>query len=207
MRRTLIAAGAILAVLGGTTAAYASGRASGVVDSSGVIHGCVSNMAIRGTHTLILHDTTGKCPNGMTELDWSQTGPPGETGPAGPAGATGPVGPTGVAGPTGATGPGGPSTAGPGGLDVTVVQANTQNTGVAVANCPANHPYAISGGGSVDNPPVDFVGTPAAMAASYPVSTDAANPGGWAVIAVDTAAEPGPNGQVSTVSAWADCVK
>jgi hypothetical protein len=87
-----------------------------------------------------------------------------------------------------------------------MVQAAT-NVGTAVAYCPADHPYAISGGGSVFNTPVNFVGTPAPMAASFPVSTDAANPGGWGVVAVYTAAEPGPEGQVSSVSAYAECVK
>jgi hypothetical protein len=45
------------------------------------------------------------------------------------------------------------------------------------------------------------------MAASFPVSTDAGDPGGWAVVAVYTAAEPWPEGQVSSVTAYADCAK
>lgn len=88
-----------------------------------------------------------------------------------------------------------------------MVQAATNGVGTAVANCPAGHPYAISGGGSVYNAPVNLIGTPAAMAASFPVSTDAGDSGGWSVVAVYTAAEPGPEGQVSSVTAYADCVK
>jgi hypothetical protein len=45
------------------------------------------------------------------------------------------------------------------------------------------------------------------MAASFPVSTDAGDPGGWAVVAVYTAAEPWPEGQVSSVTAYADSAK
>jgi hypothetical protein len=60
MRMALTAAGisGILAVGAGT--AYAA--VSPVVDSSGVIHGCVSNGAVHGTHKLVVHDVAPRVP-------------------------------------------------------------------------------------------------------------------------------------------------
>ena len=238
----------VVAAAGGGTA-YAA-VSSSIVDSSGVIHGCVSNADVRGTHVLLVHDTTRNCPRGTTELDWNQrgaagpagpkgdtgaTGPAGPagpagtkgdtgaTGPAGPAGpagtkgdtgATGPAGPagpagtkgdtgaTGPAGPagpagtkgdTGATGPAGPSTAGPDGLDVVRVMADGTRT--ATAQCPADHPYAISGGGSGDT--TNNIG--GAMLSSEPVfSTSTMEPIAWTVVGI---------AQNSPVEAIAECVK
>jgi len=190
--RIVIAGVSTLVGAGGGTAAAAAVMSTSPVDSSGVIHGCWSNAELNGSHVFVLQDAGTTCPKATTPISWNVKGP------QGPAGTTGAMGPA---------GPAGPSTLGPAGLDVTVVQAGTSGVGTAVAKCPADHPYAISGGGSVFNAPVNFVGTPAPMAASFPVSTDAANPGGWSVVAVYTAAEPGPEGQVSSVSAYADCVK
>jgi Collagen triple helix repeat (20 copies) len=69
----------------------------------------------------------------------------------GPAGATGPAGPAGPAGPQG---PAGASTAGPAGLDTTVV---TNSVSVAfggaspvTVTCPASHPYILGGGAGWD---------------------------------------------------------
>lgn len=197
-RKAVITGAAVLILAMGSGVAAAAVISGGPVDSSGVIHGCWLNRAFRGSHVFVMQDAGTSCPRGTTAVSWNVQGP------AGPAGATGPTGATGATGPTG---PAGPSTLGPAGLDVTVVQAGTSGVGTAVAKCPADHPYAISGGGSVFNAPVNFVGTPAPMAASFPVSTDTANPGGWGVVAVYTAAKPGPEGQVSSVSAYADCVK
>lgn len=195
MRRVFFTSVAALIFLAGNiTTAYAVG-ASSVVDSGGVIHGCIGNTAIRGTHVLLLHDVGRVCPRGTSELDWSERGPMGSVGSPGPAG------------PAGAAGAAGSSTLGPDGLDVVVVQVTTENSGVATAECPADHPYAISGGGSVFNPPINFVGTPAAMAASLPVSSVENHPDGWTVVAVDTASNPSPTGQVSGVAAYAECVK
>jgi hypothetical protein len=56
------------------------------VDSNGIIHGCVSNAAINGTHALVVQDTGSPCPKGTTELDWRQQGPAGPQGPQGPPG-------------------------------------------------------------------------------------------------------------------------
>ncbi len=113
----------------------------------------------------------------------------------GPAGATGPAG---QAGPAGAAGVPGASTAGPGGLDVIVVQA--VGTGTATAECPADHPFAISGGGGF--------GPETVLLASYPVGPSGAaasgfdppeQPVGWRVVASD---------QDSTgLVAIAECVK
>lgn len=193
MRTPLIAAGISGVLLVGASTAYAAVSSSGV-DSSGTIHGCYN----RYNGDLRVINSTDTCRRYELAVNWNKIGR------AGPAGAVGPAGP---AGPTGATGPAGPSTLGPAGLDVIEVQVSTDGIGSATAQCPASHPYVISGGGSVFNPPVGFVATPAAMAASFPVSAAANDPTGWAVIAVNTKAEPSPTGQISGVSAYADCVK
>ena len=200
--RIVIAGVSALVVAGGGTAPAAAVMSTSPVDSSGAIHGCWSNAESKGSHVFVLQDARATCPKATTPISWNVKGP------AGPGrGATGATRVRRVR--QGRCGPAlaGPSTLGPAGLDVTVVQASTSGVGTAVATCPADHPYAVSGGGSVNNAPANFVGTPAPMAASFPVSSDAANPGGWAVIAVYTAAEPGPEGQVSSVTAYADCVK
>ena len=110
IRKALAVAGiSAVATVGGGTA-YAA-MSSSVVDANGIIHGCVSNRDIRGTHKLLVHDTTTNCPRGTTELDWNQkgaTGPAGPKGDTGAAGATGPAGPQGDTGTTGPTGPAGP---------------------------------------------------------------------------------------------------
>src|SRR5271169_1902669 len=112
-----------LVAVGGT--AFAA--VSSIPDSSGVIHGCYDS---GGNMKVIDTSVTSTCPKGYTSLNWNQTGPQGPTGPQGATGLTGATGPQGAAGPqgpqgpqgaTGATGPAGPSTAGPDGLDVTVV--------------------------------------------------------------------------------------
>ena len=237
MKNVMIAVGVGLVVIVGATTAYAAEKPSAVV-SNGVIQGCVSTWSIDGAHRLRLHDTNSTCPRGTTDLNWNQrgrsgpkgpagaAGPPGATGPAGPqgaagpSGATGPAGPQGAAGPPGATGPAGPqgdagpagaagpSTLGPTGLDVIEIQTAVNGVGSALAQCPEDHPYAISGGGYVYNPPVNFVGTPAPMAASYPdFSEIRGRPTGWYVIAVYTKAHPSPTGEVAGVIAYAECVK
>jgi len=148
--RIVIAGVSTLVVAGGGTAAAAAVMSTSPVDSSGVIHGCWSNAELNGSHVFVLQDAGTTCPKATTPISWNVKGP------QGPAGTTGAMGPA---------GPAGPSTLGPAGLDVTVVQATTNGVGTAVAKCPADHPYAVSGGGSVFNAPVNFVGTPATMAA------------------------------------------
>ena len=185
-RKAGITGATVLIVAMGSGVAAAAVISRGPVDNSGVSHGCWSNHAIKGSRVFVMQDAGTSCPGGTTPISWNAQGPQG---------------------PAGATGPAGPSTLGSAGLDVTIVQAATNGVGTAVAYCPADHPYAISGGGSVYNTPVNLVGTPAPMAASFPVSTDAGDPGGWAVVAVYTAAEPWPEGQVSSVTAYADSAK
>lgn len=107
----LVSAGAaaVLAI-GGTAAATVI---SGPVDGSGVVHGCYSSAAIKGSHVIVLQDAGTTCPNGTTAVSWNQQGPAGATGPAGPtgpAGATGPAGPQGPPGP--AASPSGPHSGG-----------------------------------------------------------------------------------------------
>ena len=110
MRRSrvvLAATGAIALVGGvGTASATALSTAS-PVDSSGVVHGCLTTAAVKGSHAIVLQDSGTPCPGGTTAVTWNQVGPTGATGPAGPQGPkgdTGPAGPQGVKGDTGAAG-------------------------------------------------------------------------------------------------------
>jgi hypothetical protein len=131
-RRVVIIGVAALFVAGGGTAAAAVISRS-PVDNSGVIHGCWSKTAINGSHVFVLQDAGTSCPNGTTAISWNQIGPQGPQGPAGPQG---------------------PSTAGPGGLDTQYVfsgwatspNAKGQDIADAVAYCPFDHPFLISGG-------------------------------------------------------------
>ena len=147
LKTLALAAGGFLVLLAGATAAGAA--IASPIDGSGVIHGCYTNTPINGSHVFVLQDAGITCPKGTTAVSWNQTGPagpPGATGPAGQAGAAGPQGPTGPAGPQG---PAGSSTAGPSGLDTTVVYAS--GTGNVPAYCPADHPYVLGGGATSDN--------------------------------------------------------
>jgi hypothetical protein len=106
-------------------AAYAV--SSSVVDSSGVIHGCVTKAGTYGMHLLMVGDSNHSCPRGMSGLDWNQQGAAGT------------------------------STAGPAGLDIIRVNAITPEPDVpyppkveAVATCPADHPYVVGGGGDAE---------------------------------------------------------
>lgn len=190
---TIIGISAAIAVGGGTAYAAVS---SSMVGSSGVIHGCISSHEIRGTRTLLVHDTTSRCPRGTTELDWNQrgvTGPVGPKGDTGAAGATGPAGPAGATGPQGPAGPAGPpgvTAAGPDGLDITEVTAS--GFGTARADCPPDHPWVVGGGGAATGG--------GALSDSTPEPT-LSNPTGWAVGAYYA---PGQN---SAVSAFALCAK
>ena len=119
-RMVIIAGATALVLAAGGGAAYAA--SASIPDSSGVIHGCFKPTSNGSLSPLGVIDTAlpgGMCPKGQTALSWNQTGPQGPAGPVGPTGATGldrrP------------SGPAGPSTAGPGGLNVTVA-TNTQPT-------------------------------------------------------------------------------
>jgi len=115
-KMTGIAAAAVTLTAGG--AAVGATLASSPVDSSGVIHGCYSNLDVNGSRAFFLQDAGKNCPSGTTAISWNQAGPQGPGGPAGPTGAVGPTGPAGAPGVPGSVGPTGP--AGPPGPTVTV---------------------------------------------------------------------------------------
>src|ERR1017187_6820042 len=83
----------------------------------------------------------------------------------------------------------GPSTAGPGGLDVVIVDGPGGDR--SVAYCPADHPYVLGGGYQTYNYEV---------IASFPVGSEGSSGNGWEVQTVDF-----PNG--SPASAYAICAK
>jgi hypothetical protein len=174
-RGALVTTGTAALLLVGGTAALAATAASPV--NHGTIYGCYTTNGTNGGHMLVLQDFGTSCPSGDTAIKWNKQGPPGPAGPPGATGATGPQGPAGPAGPPG------PSTAGPGGLDVTIVQG-IQGSGsfTALAQCPASHPYVLGGGGSAYNDSTD-ANEPAD---SYPQLAagveSASNPGGWVAL-------------------------
>ena len=130
-RRIILTMAAALALVAGGTAAGAA-IASGPVDSSGVVHGCYTTNAIKGSHFFVLQDAGTSCPRGTTAITWNQQGP------QGPKGSTGPQGPQGIAGPQGPAGPQGsprPDTS------YTVAQGSTSTAGIgsfetAILTCP-----------------------------------------------------------------------
>jgi hypothetical protein len=71
---------AVALVAGGGGAALAAVAGGSPVDSAGVIHGCYSNGAFRGSHSVVLQDVGTSCPTGRTAISWSQTGPQGPAG-------------------------------------------------------------------------------------------------------------------------------
>jgi hypothetical protein len=90
-RRIILTVAAALALVVGGTAAGAA-IASGPVDSSGVVHGCYTTNAIKGSHFFVIQDAGTSCPRGTTAIMWNQQGPQGpkgEAGPQGPAGTSG----------------------------------------------------------------------------------------------------------------------
>ena len=103
-----------------------------------------------------------KTASGWPASGVSLIGPQGQTGPQGTPGTPGPAGPA------------GPSTAGPSGLDTTVV-SNTSPGQLTTVRCPADHPYLTGGGGT------GSVGYP--LVSSEPVAADQFNQAGWFVYA------------------------
>lgn len=152
-RKTIIAGVTALALTAGASAATAAVMSSGPVDGSGVIHGCWTTKGpLNGSHVFRLEDAGASCPTDTTAISWNMQGPEGPAGPSGPAG---------------------PTTAGPGGLDVTVVKNTQGGIGTeydsATAVCPASAPYVLSGeavsippaGALTVSEPYDFTtGTP-----------------------------------------------
>jgi len=131
IRRIVVTGVAALALVAGGTAAGAA--IAGPIDGSGVIHACYFKPDQNGSSQVVLQDASTACPKNSTQITWNHTGP------QGPQGATG------------AQGAAGPSTAGPSGLDVTTVNDRTTvqpgDTGGLQVHCPADHPYAVGGGG------------------------------------------------------------
>ena len=155
-RRIVIAGAAALVLTAGASAATAAVVSSRPVDSSGVIHGCWTNAELNGSHAFVLQDAGASCPRGTTAISWNMQGPAGATGPSGPAGPSGSAGPT---------------TAGPGGLNVTVATNTQTNIGTeddwADARCPASAPYVLSG---------EAVSTAGPLTASEPYDLTAGTP-------------------------------
>ena len=74
--RKIVVTGAAVLILGtGSSVAAAAVMSDGPVDGSGVIHGCWSNVAIKGSHAFVLQDAGTSCPNGTTAISWNQSGP------------------------------------------------------------------------------------------------------------------------------------
>jgi hypothetical protein len=171
--------------------AAGSGTAlASIPDSGGVIHGCYKPQGNGSNSPLGVIDTAlsnGKCPNGDTELTWNQTGP------QGPQGATGATGQTGSQGPAGATGP---STAGPSGLDTTVVTNSAYESGSATVYCPADHPYVLGGGGQGAGAYGAYESFPVEAGTTASGEETTANQWGWEYVA------PATNDTV-----WAICAK
>jgi hypothetical protein len=128
----LIATGATVALVAGTTTAYAA--IAGPIDGSGVIHGCYDS----GGNLKVVDASAPGCPKGYTGLNWNQQGAAGPAGPAGPKGDTGAQGPAGPAGPAGPKGDAG-ATGAPG----------APGTGATVASLASGDPNCATGGASV----------------------------------------------------------
>jgi hypothetical protein len=73
LRTVLIGTGAVVALVAGSTAAYAV--ATGPISSSGVIHGCYYPANAGGSHKLVLQNVGTSCPTGTTAIKWNQKGP------------------------------------------------------------------------------------------------------------------------------------
>jgi Collagen triple helix repeat (20 copies) len=190
-RRIIIAGATTLVLAAGSSIASAAVMSSASpVDSSGVIHGCWTNSAIKGSHVFVLQDVGSSCPNGTTAISWDEQGPAGATGPSGPAGPTGPAGPSGSAGPSGpagATGPAGPAgPAGPTGPAGVVGEVYEQNSvsfpvgltppGIESVSVTCPQGYVATGGGFGLSGPQGIGGN--ATEKWIPVFDDATTPNG-----------------------------
>jgi hypothetical protein len=152
-RKLVTIAAVPTALVLGAAGAYAATSSSSPIDSSGVIHGCYSTKASHDSHTITLQNAGTGCPRGTTAVTWNQKGATGPAGARGPAGAT---------------------TAGPAGLNVTIVEASSAPGGTsAEVVCPSSHPYALGGGGGANS-------DTGLLSASNP-STVGGIPGGWYV--------------------------
>ena len=209
-RIILIATGATLVLIAGSTTAYAA--IAGPVDSSGVIHGCYTNKAINGTHALVLQDSSTNCPNGTTAISWNQQGPTGATGPQGPAGPAGATGPQGPAGPQGPQGPKGDKgdTGAPGtGATVAPLASGDPNCatgGASVTDGNGNTAYACNGATGPQGPqgPTGPAGLSGYRALQCAVGETPLAPGCTVNSTFDTVQFNCPAGQFALSGAWAD---
>jgi hypothetical protein len=103
-RKAAITGVTALILATGSGVAAAAVMSSGPVDSSGVIHGCWSNHAVKGSHRFALQNARTNCPKGTTAISWNARGVKGPKGSSGPQGSPGPQG---AAGPSGPPGPAG----------------------------------------------------------------------------------------------------
>lgn len=191
--RIIIAAGAGLGLLAAGTAAGAAVGAAIAASpiSKGIVHGCYTSRATRGSHTVVLQNVGTRCSRGTTAISWNQKGQRGATGATGARGATGAQGPA---------GPAGPSTAGPNGLDVRVIPQTSTNVFEAVAICPASHPYVLGGGGFVEDAP--FATSVPDTQTTAPLSDGS----GWEFVPV-IAPDPGKDTVTDTILVYAICAK
>jgi len=167
-RNGLIAAGAAVVLALGGADAYAA--ATGPVDSGGVIYGCYTNAALKGTHVIVLQDAGSTCPKGTTAVSWNQQGPAGVAGPAGPTGPAGDIGSPGPAGPAGPAGAAG--TAGSNGKTVLNGTGAPDNSigsdGDFYIDTAANVLYGPKAGGAWASPGVSLVGSAGPAGAAGP---------------------------------------
>lgn len=147
-------------VISGTAAVFLGGGATVAFASIPGGNGVIHGCYLKSNGNLkVVDSATQTCRRDETALNWNQTGPAG------------------------------PSTAGPAGLDVVIVDGPGGDR--SVAYCPADHPYVLGGGYSTYNYEV---------IASLPVGSEGSSGNGWEVQTVDF-----PNG--SPASAYAICAK
>lgn len=91
-RRGLVVLGTVGLIVGGGGVALAQQIAASTPISSGIIHGCYSNHAVKGSRVLALQNAGSRCPKGTTAITWNQKGPRGAVGRTGSRGPAGPAG-------------------------------------------------------------------------------------------------------------------
>jgi len=129
------AVGAGLVLTGVAAGIAGTAYASAGAPAQRTIYGCYTPS--NGALSIRDRDTGRTCKRGQRPISWNKQGAPGLQGPPGP------------------------STAGPSGLDVIYVQGPTVPGlgATATVGCPADHPYAVSGGGTEVNGSGDAIGT------------------------------------------------
>lgn len=170
IKKIALAAAAVTGILGAGAAGAAAYAATTSSIPPNTLHGCITGTRRALEHVYASNTAGVICPSGEQRVIW----PKGAD--SDPAAA--------------------PVTAGPGGLDVTVVtnQVNGDGQQFVYAVCPSDHPHAIGGGGTVANAPLQE---------SYPLTTTAGPDTAWYIHA-------GPSfngGLTGTIEAYAVCAK